>query len=85
LVRIDLPGPYSEVWFLAFGLFCTEVTLALSREEGEDSLTNILLVVLSYFTYCQLWIAVVCKGFYDDFVSRRARVWAKTERFEVSQ
>jgi cellulose synthase/poly-beta-1,6-N-acetylglucosamine synthase-like glycosyltransferase len=84
LVRIDLPGPYNEVWLLAFALFCSEVALALSREEGEDSLVNIFLVALSYFTYCQLWIPVVCKGFYDDFVTRKARVWAKTERFEVS-
>ena len=84
LVRIDLPGPYNEVWLLAFALFCSEVTVALSREEGEDSLVNILLVALSYFTYCQLWIPVVCKGFYDDFVIQKTRVWAKTERFEVS-
>ncbi len=84
LVKIDLPGPYNEVWVLAFALFCSEVTLALSREEGEDSLVNILLVALSYFTYCQLWIPVVCKGFYDDFVMRKARIWAKTERYEVS-
>jgi cellulose synthase/poly-beta-1,6-N-acetylglucosamine synthase-like glycosyltransferase len=85
LVRIDLPGPYNEVWLLAFALFVAEVTLALSREEGEDSLVNILLTALSYFTYCQLWIPVVCKGFYDDFVRRKARVWAKTERFEATR
>ena len=85
LVRIDLPGPYNEVWLLAFALFVAEVTLALSREEGEDSLVNILLTALSYFTYCQLWIPVVCKGFYDDVVRRKARVWAKTERFEVTR
>ncbi len=83
-VRIDVPGPYREVWILAFGLFVAEVTLALSREEGEDSFVNILVTALSYFTYCQLWIAVVCNGFYDDFVRRRSRVWSKTERFEVS-
>jgi len=46
---------------------------------------NILLTALSYFTYCQLWIPVVCKGFYDDFVRRTERVWAKTERFEVTR
>jgi cellulose synthase/poly-beta-1,6-N-acetylglucosamine synthase-like glycosyltransferase len=85
LVRIDLPGPYNEVWLLAFALFVAEVTLALSREEGEDSLVNILLTALSYFTYCQLWIPVVLKGFYDDFVRRKVRVWAKTERFEATR
>jgi len=81
-VRIVLPGPYTEVWLLAFLLFVGEVLLALSREKGEDSFANFLLVILSYFTYCQLWIPVVLKGFYDDFIRKKARTWAKTERFQ---
>ncbi len=82
--RIVLPGPYDEVWILAYLLFIGEIVLALSREKGEDSFLNIILAALSYFTYCQLWIPVVIKGFYDDFVLRKARVWAKTERFQVN-
>jgi cellulose synthase/poly-beta-1,6-N-acetylglucosamine synthase-like glycosyltransferase len=81
-LRIDVPGPYGEVWLLAFAMFVLELALALSRE-GEDSILNIALAGLSYFTYCQLWIPVVCIGFYDDFVRRKARIWSKTERFEV--
>lgn len=81
-VRIVLPGPYTEVWLLAFLLFVGEVLLALSREKGEDSFANFLLAILSYFTYCQLWIPVVLKGFYDDFIRKKARTWAKTERFQ---
>jgi cellulose synthase/poly-beta-1,6-N-acetylglucosamine synthase-like glycosyltransferase len=81
-LRIDVPGPYGEVWMLAFAMFVLELSLALSRER-EDSMANLALAALSYFTYCQLWIPVVCIGFYDDFVRRKARVWAKTERFEV--
>jgi cellulose synthase/poly-beta-1,6-N-acetylglucosamine synthase-like glycosyltransferase len=84
LLRIDVPGPYGEVWVLAFAMFVLELALALSRER-EDSILNIALAGLSYFTYCQLWIPVVCIGFYDDFVRRKARVWSKTERFEVNQ
>ena len=83
-VRVPVPGPFAEVWVLALALFAVEVTLALSREEGEDSLLNILLTVFAYFTYCQLWIPVVLKGFYDDYVRRKARVWDKTERFAVA-
>jgi hypothetical protein len=37
-----------------------------------------------YFTYCQLWIPVVAAAFYDDFIVRRAKTWAKTTRYEVS-
>jgi cellulose synthase/poly-beta-1,6-N-acetylglucosamine synthase-like glycosyltransferase len=82
-LRIDVPGPYGEVWMLAFAMFVLELSLALSRV-GEDSFFNIALAGLSYFTYCQLWIPVVCIGFYDDFVRRKARTWSKTERFEVN-
>jgi cellulose synthase/poly-beta-1,6-N-acetylglucosamine synthase-like glycosyltransferase len=81
--RMTLPGPYDEVWLLAFLLFVGEIILALSREEGEDSFINFGLVLLSYFTYCQLWIPVVLKGLYDDFICRKARIWVKTERFEA--
>ena len=80
LVSIHALGPYSEIWLLAFALFLLEVTIALSRERGEDSLGNLLLVVAGYFTYCQLWIPVVACAFADD-VLRRRRVWVKTERF----
>ena len=81
--RIMLPGPYNEVWLLAYLLFIGELMLALSREKGEDSFGNAGIVLLSYFTYCQLWIPVVLKGFYDDFIRKKARTWAKTERFQV--
>jgi len=84
LVRVPVPGPFAEVWVLALALFVVEVTLALSRAEGEDSLLNILLTVVAYFTYCQLWIPVVLKGFYDDYIRRKARIWVKTERFAVT-
>jgi len=81
-ISIPVPGPYREVWFFAFGLFTLELIIALSRER-EDTPLNIGLIVLSYFTYCQLWIAVVLKGVYDDFVLRREHKWDKTQRFEV--
>jgi cellulose synthase/poly-beta-1,6-N-acetylglucosamine synthase-like glycosyltransferase len=81
LVSLHAIGPYSRIWILAFLLFVLEVGIALSREEGEDSFGNLLLVVVAYFTYCQLWIYLVARALIDDVVLRRAAVWAKTERF----
>ncbi len=83
LIIIPVPGPYSEVWVFAFLLFILELVIALSREK-EDSPLNILLIAISYFTYCQMWIPVVLKGIYDDFVLKREHVWIKTERFRTN-
>jgi len=83
LVTIPVPGPYSEVWILAYLFFILEIVIALSREK-EDSPLNILLIALSYFTYCQLWILVVLRGAYDDFILKREHIWVKTQRYRVS-
>jgi len=82
LTSIQVPGPYSEVWFFAYVLFFLELVIALSREK-EDSPLNIFLIAFSYFTYCQLWILVVLKGAWDDFILHREHVWVKTRRFQA--
>jgi hypothetical protein len=78
-----VPGPYSLVWILAYATFVLQLVIALSCVEGEDSTVNILLTIVMYFTYCQLWIPVVAAAFYDDFIIRREIKWAKTERYQV--
>ena len=83
LVNINVPGPYSLVWILAYATFVLQLVIALSCERGEDSPVNILLTFVMYFTYCQLWIPVVAAAFYDDFIIHRAIKWAKTERYQV--
>ena len=80
VIEFHALGPYAEIWTLAFALFVLEVSIALTREPGEDSLPNLLLVVVAYFTYCQLWIPVVMRAFSHDVLFRRGRVWDKTER-----
>ena len=83
LITINVPGPYRLVWILAYATFVLQLVIALSCEKGEDTAANILLTVVMYFTYCQLWIFVVAAAFYDDFIARREIKWAKTERYEV--
>jgi len=85
VVAIQTIGPYSQIWLLAFLLFVLEVSITLSREEGEDSFFNLVLVLFIYFTYCQLWLAVVGRALIDDVVLHRKKIWAKTERFAEEQ
>ncbi|HYM10189.1 MAG TPA: glycosyltransferase [Bryobacterales bacterium] len=83
LIRIAVPGPYSVVWLFAYVTFVLQLVIALACEEGEDTALNILLSMVMYFTYCQLWIPVVARAFYDDFIAHRAFKWVKTERYEA--
>jgi len=81
LVAIPLPGPYTAVWALAVLLFIMEILLALSYDR-EDSFSKIGLIVLAYFTYCQLWLVVVARALWLDVVRGERRTWVKTVRFE---
>jgi Glycosyltransferases, probably involved in cell wall biogenesis len=82
LVAISLPGPYTFVWVTSLILFLFELFLSISYD-GEDTLTNLAIIILMYFTYSQLWIYVVIKSVYQDLIKKEKRVWDKTVRFDV--
>jgi cellulose synthase/poly-beta-1,6-N-acetylglucosamine synthase-like glycosyltransferase len=82
LVSIALPGPYTAVWMLAFVLYLAEILLTLSYDR-EDSWRNLGLMVLMYFTYCQLWIYIVVRAWWSEYIMKEKRIWAKTVRFVV--
>ena len=83
-IHMTVAGPYGTVWLFAYATFVGQLVIALSCEPGEDTLLNIMLTFVMYFTYCQLWIPVVAVAFYDDFIAKREKKWAKTARYEVS-
>ncbi|HMK38810.1 MAG TPA: glycosyltransferase [Bacteroidota bacterium] len=82
LVTISLPGPYTFVWIMAFFLFLGETMLAISYD-GEDRIRHIPVMVLMYFTYCQLWIYIVIRALWIEYVKKDKRTWDKTIRFDV--
>jgi len=83
-ICIPLPGPYTYVWALAFILFIFEIMLALSFDR-EDKPAKVWLVLLMYFTYCQLWIYLIFKAFYIDNIKKEKHTWDKTVRFDVKK
>jgi cellulose synthase/poly-beta-1,6-N-acetylglucosamine synthase-like glycosyltransferase len=84
LVSIALPGPYSFVWIMAFFLFIFEIVLAISFDE-EDSFAKVGLIMIMYFSYCQLWIYIVLKAAYSEYIKKEKRTWAKTVRFDTDR
>ncbi len=84
VIFIQVPGPYLEVWLLAYSLFVSEIMIMLSREEHEDSISNIFFTMATYFTYSQLWPFVVARAFYLEYIKKTERKWDKTRRFAQS-
>jgi cellulose synthase/poly-beta-1,6-N-acetylglucosamine synthase-like glycosyltransferase len=84
LVSISLPGPYTIVWIMAIFLFICEITLALSYD-NEESVSNIFITLFMYFTYCQLWLYIVLRAAYRDYIKKEKRTWDKTVRFKQKQ
>ena len=82
LISIPLPGPYSVVWIMAFILFLFEIMLAISFDR-EDNAKNLGLILVMYFTYCQLWIFIMLRAFYLDKIKKEGHVWDKTVRFDL--
>lgn len=83
IVRLSIDAPLSLIWLLAYALFVTETFISLSLERGEGSLSNLFLICLMYFTYCQLWIILVFKALYEslkDKIQGKGFHWYKTER-----
>lgn len=83
LANLSLPGPYTTVWIMAFILFIFEIILAISYDE-EDSLKKAGIIILMYFTYCQLWIYIVLKSFYVEYIKKEKNFWEKTIRFDIA-
>jgi cellulose synthase/poly-beta-1,6-N-acetylglucosamine synthase-like glycosyltransferase len=82
--QVSIIGNFFLVWILTYLVFTLQISIALSIEKGEINLSNVLLILLMYFTYCQLWLFVSFYGFYRnirDRIMKRTTKWYKTERF----
>lgn len=74
------------LWVLAFLLFITEIMITLSIERTEMTFKNFLLIMLMYFTYTQLWIALVIYSLFLEIkrmIFKQEAKWYKTERFST--
>jgi cellulose synthase/poly-beta-1,6-N-acetylglucosamine synthase-like glycosyltransferase len=72
------------LWVLAYLLYVTEVMIALSIEKEEMNSKNLIIVLFMYFTYSQVWIALVMYALYLEIkrkIFKQEIRWYKTERF----
>jgi len=84
LIQIHIGGYETILWLMALLVFILSVMVAISMEKGELNFKNVLIILLSYFTYCKMWAIVSIAGLYNyirDIVFKREAKWYKTERF----
>lgn len=85
IIKLGLVGPFTFIWFLAMMLFFMQSLIAMSLEE-EESFLNIVLSLIMYVTYCQVWIIVIFRAFWLDMIRRRkGTVWDKTVRYRIRE
>ena len=83
-IHIESLANSNVIWVILYLAFVIQIYIAIFGEKGEFSISNIILVPLMYFTYCQLWVLVSIKSFIEfitDIVGKSVVIWYKTERF----
>lgn len=81
--HITLFGPFQLIWVLAYALFIFETFISVSFERGEGTLSNLFIISIMYFTYCQMWLFIVLLSGWltlKDKITGKGFYWYKTER-----
>lgn len=84
VVHSTLQGFSNVLWLLAIILFVISTAITLSTEKGELTFTNVLIIVLMYITYSQLWLLVAAWGmvqYIEEKVFHKKEKWYKTKRY----
>ncbi|MCM3629676.1 glycosyltransferase [Paenibacillus glycanilyticus] len=83
-VHTTIEGLSFYLWMLAVTLFVVGTFVTLITEKGEMRASNLVIILLMYVSYCQLWMLVAANGLYQytkDQIFKREAKWYKTERF----
>ena len=75
-------GIPTQYWILGIIVYYSEIMFALAFD-GEDTFSNMVLTVVMYFTYCQIWPLTIIRGFIADVIQGNNHDWDKTIRFET--
>ncbi len=72
---------YVQLGMVAIVIYYLEILLVLSYDE-ELTFSNMLLIIVMYFTYCQIWPLASLRALWSDLIMRDKRIWDKTVRFD---
>ncbi|MFT9213884.1 glycosyltransferase [Liquorilactobacillus ghanensis] len=85
LVHIDISGFSNLLWLFAMILFVVSTFITITTEKGEMTFSNLMVIVLMYVVYSQMWLLVACYGlivYIWEKVSHKKTGWYKTTRYK---
>jgi cellulose synthase/poly-beta-1,6-N-acetylglucosamine synthase-like glycosyltransferase len=83
-VHSNLQGFSNSLWLLAIVLFVASTYITITTEKGEMNFSNVLIIILMYITYSQMWLAVAAYGmvgYVREQVFHKQAKWYKTKRY----
>lgn len=75
------------LFIIAFLLYLSEVSLALSIEKDQLSIKNFLMITIMYFTYSQIWLLLILNSLILEttrVILKKESKWYKTQRYKQS-
>jgi len=83
--NIELANLLMVNWFLMIGVYLLQINIALASQFGQLTVKNLLVAIISYVTYAQLFIAIsimsIISVLLDHIFRRDGTKWYKTKRF----
>ena len=85
--NVTVPGFSNMLWLLAVVLYVVSVFVSITTEKGEMRWSNIIVIILMYVIYTQMWLIVALKGMYlyikeSVFHLESSTKWYKTKRYK---
>lgn len=85
-ITVHAPSFSNTLWLLAVILYVSSVFLTITTEKGEMKISNILVIMLMYVIYTQMWLIVAGKGLYlyikEQILHIETTQWYKTQRYK---
>ncbi|WP_268912468.1 glycosyltransferase family 2 protein [Lentilactobacillus sp. SPB1-3] len=85
VVHSNLQGFSNSVWAFAILLFVLSTFVTVLTEKGEMTFSNLLIILLMYAVYSQMWLAVAVHGmvgYIREQVFHQQAKWYKTKRYK---
>lgn len=80
----EMKAPLLILWFMSYIVYTTQLLSAVVVDRNV-SFTNIIFVLIMYFTYAQVFVIMLVRAFYIYIKSRiqnKTIGWDKTQRFK---